>query len=95
MSFVMGIAVIILIYRFWDVLRTTETSAKKAAHSSLNALVKGAMKLEAQVPNLTADELHSIREGRKQLLILEDIENMSDEELMQLFTAKAPTKAKK
>ena len=96
MSFVTGIIVIVLIYRFWDVLRATESSAKKATHSGLNALVKGAAKLEATTPNLTEAELNSIREGRRQLLILEDIEQMSDEELHQFFAAKeAKAKAKK
>lgn len=92
MSFVAGLILIILIYRFWDLLRTTEASAKKAAHSGLNALVKGAAKLEATTPNLSESELHNIREGRKQLLILEDIERMSDEELMKFFAVKAEKK---
>ena len=92
MSFVTGIIIIVIIYRFWDLLRTTEASAKKAAHSGLNALVKGAAKLEATTPNLTESELHNIREGRKQLLVLEDIERMSDEELHQFFAAKAKAK---
>lgn len=94
MSFVAGLVIIVLIYRFWDLLRTTEASAKKAAHSGLNALVKGAAKLEATTPNLTEAELNSIREGRRQLLVLEDIEQMSDEELHQFFKAKE-TKTKK
>lgn len=98
MSFIMGIVVLILVYRFWGTLRAAENSTKKAVHSGLNALVKGAAKLEATTPNLTTDELNSIREGRRQLLVLEDIENLSDEELQQFFTAKeakANTKAKK
>jgi hypothetical protein len=96
MSFVMGIIVVIFVYRFWDVLRTTESSTKKAVHSGLNALVKGAAKLEATTPNLTEAELNSIREGRRQLIVLEDIENLSDEELHQFFAAKeAKAKAKK
>lgn len=92
MSFVMGIIVLVLIYRFWDVLRATESSSKKAIRSGLNALVKGAAKLEATTPNLSESELHNIREGRRQLLVLEDIEQMSDEELHQFFAAKAKAK---
>ena len=98
MSLVMAIVIVVIIYRFWDVLRVAENSAKKATHSGLNALVKGAAKLEATTPNLTEAELNSIREGRRQLLVLEDIEQMSDEELHQFFTAKeakVKTKAKK
>lgn len=98
MSLIMAIVVGIFIYRFWDVLRVSERSVKQATHSGLNALVKGAARLESQVPNLTADELHNIREGRRQLLVLEDIESLSDEELRQLFEAKetkAKAKAKK
>lgn len=94
MSFVAFIIVVVFVYRFWDVFRVSEATAKKAAHSSLNAVAKAAAKLEATTPNLSEAELNSIREGRRQLLVLEDIEKMSDEELRQLFEAKE-TKAKK
>lgn len=94
MSFVAGIVLIIIIYRFWNVLRVAENSAKQAANSSLNALVKGAARLEAMTPNLSESELRNIREGRRQLITLENIENMTDEELHQLFEAKADTKIK-
>lgn len=93
MSFVAGIILIVVIYRFWGLLKTAEASTKQAAQSGLSALVKGAARLEAVTPNLSEAELRSIREGRRQILILEDIENLSDEELKKLFETK--TKAKK
>lgn len=88
MSFISGLILVVLIYRFWDLLRSTEASAKKAANSGLAALVKGAAKLEATTPNLSESELRNIRDGRRQMMVLEDIENLSDEELRQLFEAK-------
>lgn len=88
MSIVTGIILIIVIYRFWGLLKTAEASTKQAAQSGLSALVKGAARLEAMTPNLSEAELRSIREGRRQLITLENIESMSDEELRQLFEAK-------
>ena len=99
MSLIMAIVVVVVIYRFWSVLRVAENSAKQAANSGLNALVKGAARLEAVTPNLTEAEFKAIRDGRRQLLMLEDIAHLSDEELRQLFEAdtkvKANTKTKK
>lgn len=94
MSLVMAIVIGIFVYRFWDVLRVSESTAKKSVVSGLNALAKGAAKLEAQTPNLTAEEFAAIAEGRKQLITLENIESMTDEELRQLFEANAKTSTK-
>lgn len=94
MSFVTGIIVLIFVYRFWGSLRNAEQASKTAINSGLNALVKGAAKLEATTPNLTESELSTIAEGRKQIRILESLNEMSEEELLTYFKSETKTKKK-
>jgi hypothetical protein len=89
MSILASIVAVVVLYRFWGLLRNVERSSRIAANSGLTALVKGAAKLEASTPSLTEEETRELLKGRKQLRLLERLDEMTEEELLSYFEAEA------